>query len=56
MDGLMLTTLFIGVIGFTCTFAWLVSHRQRVMAMRDILLATQLDSALDERIAEGGRA
>jgi hypothetical protein len=27
-----------------------------VMAMRDILLATQLDSALDERIAEGGRA
>jgi heme exporter protein C len=56
MDGLMLTTLFVGVIGFTCTFAWLVSHRQRVMAMRDILLATQLDSALDERIAEGGRA
>jgi len=56
MDGLMLTTLFVGVIGFTCTFAWLVSHRQRVMAMRDILLATRLDSALDERIAEGGRA
>jgi heme exporter protein C len=56
MDGLMLTTLFVGVIGFTCTFAWLVSHRQRVMAMRDILLVAQLDSALDDRIAEGGRA
>jgi hypothetical protein len=27
-----------------------------VMAMRDILLVAQLDSALDDRIAEGGRA
>lgn len=52
MDGSMLTTLLVGVIGFTCTFAWLVMHRQRVLAMRDAMQMTQLDVALRERVSE----
>ena len=53
MDGSMLTTLLVGVIGFTCTFAWLVMHRQRVLAMQDAMQMTQLDAALRERANEG---
>ena len=52
MDGSMLTTLLVGVIGFTCTFAWLVMHRQRVLAMQDAMQMTQLDEALRERANE----
>ena len=52
MDGSMLTTLLVGVIGFTCTFAWLVMHRQRVLAMQDAMQMTQLDAALRERASE----
>jgi heme exporter protein C len=52
MDGSMLTTLLVGVIGFTCTFAWLVMHRQRVLAMQDAMQMTQLDAALRERANE----
>jgi len=52
MDGSMLTTLLVGVIGFTCTFAWLVMHRQRVLAMQDAMEMTQLDAALRERANE----
>jgi heme exporter protein C len=52
MDGSMLTTLLVGVIGFTMTFAWLVLHRQRVLAMRDAMQMTQLDVALRERAIE----
>jgi heme exporter protein C len=52
MDGSMLTTLLVGVIGFTMTFAWLVLHRQRVLAMQDAMQMTQLDAALQERANE----
>jgi heme exporter protein C len=52
MDGSMLTTLLVGVIGFTMTFAWLVLHRQRVLAMQDAMQMTQLDAALRERANE----
>ena len=52
MDGSMLTTLLVGVIGFSCTFAWLVMHRQRVLAMQDAMEMTQLDAALRERANE----
>jgi heme exporter protein C len=55
MDGSMLTTLLVGVIGFTCTFAWLVMHRQRVLAMQDAMEMTQLDAALRERANESSR-
>jgi heme exporter protein C len=54
MDDLMLFTLLVGVVGFTALFMWLVSHRQRVMALRDIVESQRLDEALRERVAEGG--
>lgn len=56
MDGSMLTTLLVGVIGFTCTFTWLVMHRQRVLAMQDTLQMMQLDVALRERANESTNA
>jgi hypothetical protein len=34
------------------TFAWLVMHRQRVLAMQDAMQMTQLDAALRERASE----
>jgi len=49
MDGLMLFTLLVGVVGFTATFVWLVMHRQRVRAMRDIVDARRLDVAIAAR-------
>ena len=52
MDGLMLFTLLFGVFGFTVLFAWLVSHRQRIMAMQDAQQATALDAAVTERLKE----
>jgi heme exporter protein C len=53
MDDLMLFTLLVGVVGFTALFLWLVSHRQRVMALRDIVESQSIDVALRERVAEG---
>ena len=49
MDGLMLFTLLVGVVAFTATFAWLVMHRQRVLAMRDIVESRRLDVAIAQR-------
>ena len=45
--------LLVGVLGFTALFVWLVSHRQRILAMRDIEQAKGIDIAIGERIAEG---
>jgi len=52
MDGLMLFTLFVGVIAFTLMYVWLVIHRQRTMAVEDALDDTGLDAALAARRAE----
>ncbi len=52
MDGLMLFTLFWGVVVFTLMFAWLVMHRQRVITMEDAIESRGLDIALVERRAE----
>jgi len=49
MDGLMLFTLFSGVIAFTLTFLWLVIHRQRLLTMRDIISEMGLEAAIRER-------
>ena len=49
MDGLMLFTLLVGVVGFSATFVWLVMHRQRVLAMRDVVDARRLDVAIAAR-------
>jgi heme exporter protein C len=53
MDGLMLFTLFWGVIVFTVIFVWMLVHRQRVIAMEDMLEMHGLDSALEARRLEG---
>ena len=52
MDGLMLFTLLFGVFGFTVLFAWLVSHRQRIIAMQDAQQINALDAAVTERLKE----
>lgn len=53
MDGLMLFSLFIGVIAFSCLYAWLMMHRTRVMAMEDLIDDRGLDEALVARRQEG---
>ena len=53
MDGLMLFTLFSGVVGFTLIFVWLVLHRQRTMLLVDIANSQGLDAAIATRRAEG---
>jgi len=52
MDGLMLFSLFVGVIAFTLLYLWLVMHRSRAMAMEDVLEDQGLDEALMARRAE----
>ena len=54
MDGLMLFSLFVGVIAFTLLYVWLVLHRTRALAMQDLLDDRELDRALADRRAEAG--
>ena len=54
MDGLMLFSLFVGVVAFSLFYLWLVLHRTRVMAMEDLLDERGLDDALAARRAEAG--
>jgi heme exporter protein C len=49
MDGLMLFSLFVGLISFTLLYVWLMLHRQRVLAMEDAIDDRGLDLALAER-------
>ena len=53
LDGLMLFTLFLGVVVFTLMYVWLVLHRQRALALADMVDDTSLDAALAARRAEG---
>jgi len=60
LDGLMLFSLFVGLIAFTLLYVWLVIHRQRALVLEDALEDHGLDAALVERRAEaalqgGGR-
>ncbi len=52
MDGLMLFSLFVGVLAFTLLYVWLMLHRTREMAMEDMLEDRGLDEALAARRAE----
>lgn len=54
MDGLMLFTLFLGVIVFTLMYVWLLLHRQRALALQDLVDDTGLDLAIAARRAEVG--
>jgi heme exporter protein C len=53
MDGLMLFSLFVGVVAFTLLYVWLLLHRSRALAMEDQLDDRGLDVALAARRAEG---
>ena len=53
LHDLMLFSLFLAVIAFTLLYAWLVIHRQRVMAMQDAIDDKGLDYALLQRRREG---
>jgi heme exporter protein C len=53
MDGLMLFSLFVGVVAFTLFYLWFVMHRTRLMAMEDLMDDRGLDEALATRRAEG---
>lgn len=55
LSGLMLFSLFVGILAFTLLYVWLVLHRQRVLAMEDALDDRGLDVALAERRAEGAQ-
>lgn len=52
MDDLMLFSLFFGVVVFTMLYVWLVLHRQRALALEDMLDETGLDRAIQERLEE----
>ena len=52
MDGLMLFTLFVGIVAFTLMYVWLVIHRQRTMAAEDALEDAGLDLAIQARRTE----
>jgi heme exporter protein C len=56
LDGLMLFTLLLATVAFTCLYVWFVLHRQRVMAMEDALEDKGLDYALAQRRAENADA
>ena len=52
MDGLMLFSLFVGVIAFSLIYLWLLLHRSRALAMQDVLDDVGLDRALVARREE----
>ena len=54
MDGLMLFTLFLGVIVFTLMYVWMLMHRQRSLTLQDMVDDIGLDVALAARRAEAG--
>jgi heme exporter protein C len=54
IDGLMLTTLMLGVLAFTLTYLWLMVHRLRVGRMEEWVEAHELELAINERQAEAG--
>lgn len=52
MDGLMLFSLFLGLFTFTLLYVWLLLHRQRVLALEDMVVDRGLDAAIAERRSE----
>lgn len=52
LSGLMLFSLFVGVIAFSLLYVWLLLHRARTKALEDLLEAQGLDRALDARRSE----
>lgn len=52
LDGLMLFSLFLGLVSFTLLFVWLVLHRQRTLQLEDAFSDRGLDAAIAARRAE----
>ena len=52
IDGLMLFSVFVGLIAFSLLYVWLLLHRARTRALEDLLDDHGLDRALDARRAE----
>ncbi len=52
LSGLMLFSLFVGVIAFSLLYTWLLLHRARTKALEDLVEAQGLDRALDARRSE----
>jgi heme exporter protein C len=52
LDGLMLFSLFLGLVTFTLLFVWLVLHRQRTLQLEDAFSNRGLDAAIAARRAE----
>lgn len=52
LDGLMLFSLFLGLIAFTLLFVWLVLHRQRTLQLEDAFANRGLDAAIAARREE----
>lgn len=52
LDGLMLFSLFFGLVTFTLVFVWLLLHRQRVLALEDAVSSRGLDVAIEQRRSE----
>lgn len=52
LDGLMLFTLFSGIVTFTLMYTWLVVHRHRTLTAEDLLDNVGLEVALAERRRE----
>jgi heme exporter protein C len=53
LDGLMLFTLFLGIVAFMVLFAWLLVHRFRVAWLEAQVEEQGLERAIAERRAEG---
>jgi heme exporter protein C len=47
-----LFSLFLALVAFTLLYVWLVIHRQRILAMQDMLDDKGLDYALAQRREE----
>ena len=52
LDGLMLFSLFLGIVTFTLLYAWLLLHRQRALALEDAVADRMLDEAIVSRRSE----
>lgn len=55
LDGLMLFSLFLGLVAFTLTFVWLLMHRQRMLWLEDAMSSQGLDAAIEARRQEAVR-
>lgn len=52
LSGLMLFSLFLGLVTFTLMYVWLVLHRQRVLAIDDMAAQSGLDELVAQRRSE----